>query len=350
MFSSKSLVVGKGLRRAGAGNGVGAPSRRKPSFIGDVVEKLRKIEDCQGLSEEQMEERAAELTDPEKLWTVYFSGIALDPSREHIERNLEDGANSTGGAAVGNPPPSARIPMKLRMVPIHVGQYGVLSYTSLLLEHYGSLHASMILDGRIVLSWSASGLVVPTNQPIGNAPGPSSSKKQSEEAVHFRTTEEEVQFSFAMATAKKELVDKLIEVVVRYNKSYYYHPIFRNCQKFVADSVTALGYPVHPKLEGKLGDYFKQVKKGRKTKSEFQSHTELDKYVVKVLETGGVSLAETEYLLSQYFVFHVMSMTESERPEKWVCQVGGGCGMPQLEQTVDLKQTLAHNMFCQSHT
>lgn len=342
MFSSKSCGSGKVFGRVGTG--ASAPIKR-PSYIADVVKKLRSFEDYQSLSEEAISEKAAELTDPEKLWSVYFSGIALDPSREHIERNVEEGSLSDDGAATAHNPPTAKIPIKLRMKPVHsAGQYGLLSYTSLLLKHYGSLHASFLLDDKIVLAWSTNGLIIPTGKPIESAPRAGASSRTEQ----YHATEEQVQYSFDIASARKQLIDKLISIIVRYNKNYLYHPIFRSCQKFVADSVVALGYPVHSQLEGKLGDYYKEVKKGRKHKAEFDSHAKLDEYVGRVLESGGTTIPETEYLLSQYFLFHVTSMTELEKPEKWVCEVHGGCLMSRLEQTVDLKETTAYHMFPQT--
>ena len=340
--SSGSVGSGKVFGRAAAG--ANAPSKRA-SYVGDVIKKLKTLQDSQGLSEEALSERAAELTDPEKLWSVYFSGIALDPAREHIERKLEaeEGATSDGAAAQGLP--TARIPVKLRMKPVQdAGQYGMLSYTSLLLKHYGPIHASVLVDDKIVLLWNTSGLVIPTGKPIEASSDPDALPGTEEYCI----TEEELQCSFDSAVARKDILDKLIAVIVRYNKTYLYHSIFRSCQKFVADSVVALGYPVHPKLVGQLGDYFKEVKKTRKHKIGFETHAMLDDYVGRALESsGGGVVPDAEYLLSEYFQFHVTSMTESERPEKWVCEEKGGCCMSHLEQTVDLKQTVAYRM-CRS--
>lgn len=314
-----------------------APTIR-PSYFNDVVKKLRNVD--QGISEEDLPGKVEELTEEGTLWSVYFSGIVLDPARDHIEKNL-DGPGSTDA------PRGPGVPIKLRLTPVRGGgQYGVLSFTSMLLEHYGPIHASMVVGGAVVLEWGVFGLIIPTGVPI---PPPEEVLRHPEAAevaaANPERLEEMIVQEFETTLARKEHVDQLIKVVVRYNKNYLYHPIFRNCQKFVHDCLSALAYPIPPKLEGRLGDYIQAVKKGRRRNIDFGSHQDLDAYVGRVLESGGTTPLEAEYLLAQYFLFHVTSMTESARPERWTCAMRG-CLMSRLENSVgELKDTIAYRMF-----
>ena len=345
MFSKGSLASVKVFHRH---SGKGAPVTR-PAYLLDVVRKLRNLEDFQGLSEEELNNKADELTDPVKLWSLYFSGVVLDPARDHIEMNLqgvsESEATPSSEAHAGQ---THSIPIKLRIVPVRSrGQYGAQSFTSLMLEHYGALHASLLVCDAVQLEWSTAGLVVPTGKAIPPDAQEASAKLATAGELsdqHYSTIEEVIVQEFEAAHIKKERMDRLINIVSRYNKSYFYHPIFRSCQKFVADSMSSLGYPVHPELEGSLGNYYKEVKKGVKQSLTFNSHADLDTYVEHALESRGVTLPEAEYLMSRYFLFHVTSMTESKTVDRWQCQVQS-CRMAQLEATFDLCETLAYSLL-----
>lgn len=330
--------------------GAGAPTiGPRPSYSHDVIKKLRTVKDFHGLSDDDLSKMAEELTDVGKLWSVYFSGIVLDPARERIERNLEL------DRAAEALPHTASIPITIQLKPVHdSSRYGIQSLTSVLLKHYGSLHASLVVSGTVVLKWNTSGLVIPTGKPIQptSLKQPASKKPSSKAAAdsdrargEHMTPEDEILQEFDITHAKKEHIDKLLSIIVRYNRNYLYHPIFRNCQKFVADALVALGYPVHPMLEGKLSDYYSEVKKkGRRSKLALDTHADLDAYVGRVLESGGTTLPETEYLLCQYFSFHVTSLTDCEKPERWMCETRG-CLMPQLEKTIEFKDTIACHML-----
>lgn len=357
MFSKFSSLSGScGSGKAFGKHGAGAPAMR-PSYFRDVTKKLRSVERLRSLSEEEVEGMVEELTEEERLWSVYFSGMVLDPAREHIERKLD---GEEGNVSPGDDKShKAGVLIKLQCKKVcGSGQYGVQSFTSSLLKHYGPIHASVLVGGVIVLEWETSGLVIPTGKTLPLA-SESVRSAHALESVASKvstgtegsiplpeqhvTPEEEILQEFETTLAKKEVIDKLVGVIVKYNKSYLYHPIFRNCQKFVSDCLVALGRHIPPKLEGELGDYMKEVKKGRKRRMDFESHADLDMYVGGVLESAKTSLLEKEYLLTQYFLFHVTSMTECEKLERWMCRVEG-CRMAHLEQSVDFKSTIAYRM------
>lgn len=328
-----------------------APTIR-PAYINGVIKRVRKIDGS--CTEEQLLARASELTNHNELWSIYFSGIVLDPARDRIGKALDTGEGS-------GKLPAAKVPVKLQLKPISfAGTFGQReSLTSFLLENYGSLHASVLLDNEVVLEWNTAGLVIPTGKAIiipAQLPQTTAAAGGSINNEASQSAEEEISYEFEAVAAKKEFFDKIIKVIVRYNRHYSYHPIFRNCQKFVADLMQELAYPKHAKLEGRLGDYYTELKKLYHSKpAGFGSHAELNRYVKGYLKSDKVTPLKTEWLLSQYFLFHMTSMTESERPERWVCQEvdieegegpeGQDCLMLQLERRLDLKTTVAYRVL-----
>lgn len=347
-FSSGSCGSGKLF---GKQHGAGAPTAR-PAYLKEVVKKLKTLPEFAELREDRLTERAEELTDPEKLWSVHLSGLVLDPARDRIGKTL----SGEGGGEIPH-----GVGIKLKFVPVRASgyyQYGTSPLTSLLLERYGPIRASILVAGAIVLEWNTSGLVIPVGVPIpasesirdsskcskSVASSSAASSNANAEVSVTATAEEVISYEFESASAEKEKLYKLIDIVVRYNRNYLYHPIFRNCQKFAADCLVALGYPIHLKLVGKLGDYFTEVKKSRKRKIDYVSHADLDRHIGELLDSNAAVPEDAEYLLCQYFMFHVMSLTESDRLGRWVCEVPD-CRKAQLELRVDLKTTVAFRMF-----
>lgn len=347
-FSSGSCGSGKLFGKARE-DGAGAPTAR-PAYVKEAVKKLKTMPGFADLGEDELTGRAEELTDPGKLWSVHLSGLVLDPARDRIGEALSGDDGDGVPKAVG---------IKLQFVPVRASgyyQYGTSPLTSLLMEQYGPIRASILVGGgAVVLEWNTSGLVIPAGAPI---PAPQSARDSSKctsvsnsksiasaassgANPATSTAEEVISYEFESATAEKERLDKLIDIVVRYNRNYLYHPILRNCQKFAADCLVALGYPIHPKLAGRLGDYFAQVKKTRKRKIDFFAHEDLDKHIGEFVDSIP---EDAEYLLTQYFMFHVTSLTESDRLGRWVCEVPG-CRKAQLELRVDLRTTVAYRMF-----
>ena len=349
-FSSLSASCGSG--KALGRQGDGAPATR-PSYFQDVLAKLRSVERLKGLPEGDMERMVEELTEEEKMWSVYFSGVVLDPARDLIDKKL-DGEIEAESQGVNGAPHGAGVSVKLQCRRVRGGgRYGIQSYTSLLLKHYGPIQVSLLVGGAIVLNWETSGVVIPSGKALPPASALVSVRSAARSVApiniegstpHPTTPEEEILHEFEMTLARKELVDKLMGVVVKYNKAFLYHPVLRNCQKFVSDCLIALGRPIRSGLEGELGGYINEVKKGRKRRVDFESHADLDKYVEGALESPKTTSLEKEYLLAQYFLFHVTSMTGCENPDRWICEIKN-CLMPHLEKTVDLKSTIAYHMF-----
>lgn len=334
----------RSCKSCGSGKGSELDQRTSysmPSHLVSVLKKLDSMEEFHRLPKAQKLERAQELTDSTKLWRLYFSGVVLDPARDHIEAGIGVGIYP-GEASSG-----ARVPIKLLLQPIvGSGQYGLQGQvTSMLLRNYGSLHASLVVGDAVVLEWNTASLVIPTGKPIPCTSAPDSSAENEASGVPYPVSfsNDILEQEFEATIAKKVHVDKIINVLVKYNKSNFFHPIIRNCQKFIADILNELDYPLHQKLVGNLIPYYEKLKKSQKKSKTFDTHAELDDAVRDCLQRD-MPTATMEYLLVRYFLFHMTSLTDCERPERWSCE-HRDCLMPRLEQRINLEDTLAYQQL-----
>lgn len=305
------------------------------SCLTSVLKKLDGMEEFGSLTKTQKLQRAEELINPSELWKVYFSGSVLDSARDCIEAGLDAELHPVDVSS------GSKFHLKLQLKPIvYSGHYGLQGQvTSLLLRNYGSLHASLLVGDAIVLEWNTSGLVIPTGKPIPSVVRPTGVK------TLLSSPNDVIEHEFEATIAKKELVDKIISFIVQYNTMCFFDPIMRNCQTFVSDVLKKLDYPPHPKLEGNLVPYYDQLKKSQKKKvKEFHTHAELDAHVQDCLERD-LPTATLEYLLVLYFRFHMISLTECERPDRWSCEHDNCRLMPRLEQRINITDTLAYQLL-----
>ena len=324
--------------------------------------------ECVRISKQQRLQMAQSLTDPVLLWSNYFSGM-LDNCVDAVEHNLEEGElefrssleEEHGKKRMEHRVSSAcALPIKLILTPLHRGGRAVKKFASLLEMQFGPLHASLRV-GQVILEWNDSNLVTPYHcdhaERLVQVSLESYSKwTESVRQQHsdFKRTTEELDFSgeveqiFVIASKKKEMIDKLIEVVVKYNRYYFYNLIDRNCQHFVMDCLDALEVKFPKELNGGLRDYFNKLVKGRSPSipKMFKTHAHLDDYVKEQsLET--MSQHDLEYLLALYFRFHLESKekikNDRKQYEEWVCPERF-CHMDEVEMHVDQSTLLIHRI------
>lgn len=131
----------------------------------------------------------------------------------------------------------------------------------------------------------------------------------------------------------------LAKVIARYNSNYYYDVIFRNCQNFVLDALSAIGCEKKPEFKGHLGEYFTHLKKEGRVKAAFETHQELDIYVRQNL--GTLTQENMEYLLAQYYLLHMQNVMKSSKLKDWNC-THGDCMMDFLEAKIDERLMIMH--------
>lgn len=210
---------------------------------------------------------------------------------------------------------------------------------SILRMEYGPLHTSLLINDQILLEWNTGSLVIPERYDGVNQRYPivtSVFHRVNTVSLIRYDPEEETDLIFRAALSKVDILNALVNVIARYNGQYFYHAISRNCQTFVIDALKAMGCENPPEFQGSLRTYFQNLRAGR-CQRQFADHDSLDRYVTeRVLNAAPereMSVQEKEYLLAQYFLFHIRGITEAERPEEWACPVGG-CQMGELEALV----------------
>ena len=330
---------------------------RKSTQLSQVKKKLRKLPDSEGRDEREITAIAETLTEHEKL-KVYFSHLydIYDPVLEMAEeaeafseRGIRNSVEyqSAVERAEDRITAAAKLPVclllsKLEGRPLHDRFAG--TFAGLLNLQYGAHHAALMV-GDVTIEWADSSLVIPSNHQHAKSIFRADMQRHSKwvEFVSQRRMEtargdmsygEQIDLMVDLTTEKKRLIDDLIDLIVRYNKLYYYHPLTRNCQDFVIDAMKALRILNPVDFSGKLGGYFQNLKKGQRSgllsDSDFTTHQELDSYVVENFDK--LKQDDLEYFLCHYFSFHLLAGMED--PATWECQVCN-CQMPHLEEQLD---------------
>lgn len=337
------------------------------SCMPEVIQKLRGHPDYQDpCLENHLKMEAEDLTDAEKLLNRFFSTITDQLVEEKIkEKELERSKLATtyerGAKAINRVEDAARIQVKLLLryvdrqtsSPRFIGKLA-----SLLKMEYGPLHASLLINNEILLEWNSSSLVIPRlvdpdaiecmGPTLMSAAVPGIKQIQRELSRPFEEYDE-MELIFDAVTQKSEVLQSLAKIVVQYNSHYYYHVIFRNCQNFVLDALAAIGCKDKaPQFSGSLKDYFTHLKRnGQVKETSFKTHEELDAYVRE--NHRKLTQENMEYLLAQYYIFHMQSIAKSNLHKEqtvqqaWNC--GGDCMMNYLEAKVDEKLLMVHHFL-----
>ena len=134
------------------------------------------------------------------------------------------------------------------------------------------------------------------------------------------TTSEDLTHLLHLSLSKIMLVEKLVQIIIQYNTSYYYHSITRNCQTFIVDVLRSFGVWENFKLGEKLEVYLKNLNKGKK--EVYKSHKAVNdrvKYLVQSGEMEETTCDELRYLRSLYTIFHLEEMEAGQVGEEFVC-------------------------------
>ena len=342
----------KGLSKS---TGKPTRNRRTSSDVPGVIEKLRRMDQFKNACEHNVRHKAESLSDPVELVRLYFQPITQDLVQEQPEELANDKSQEVASSHEEQQHISecshrgegvARFQIKLmlryantqRMEPEIMGRQA-----SLLHKEYGPLHASLIIDNRITLQWSDSSLIIP--QTVDHKEVSAAVSASVDDIVLARgqgykpQLYSEVELMFFAANQKVELIERLADVITRYNSKFIYHLIYRNCQDFVTDALVALGcqeslhFPVH------LKEYFTHLKFKGVVEVEFETHGQLDVYIDKCHR--HLTLANMEYFLAQYFLFHTKEMLRADMIGDWRCPLDQ-CMMSFLESSVGERPLLLH--------
>ena len=370
MASKSKSVVGNKVKGKG-NNRKGTSAIPNKSFQRTAIEKLRKHPSCLEIEygddyeygENEIATMAKGLTDPETIMYTHFSQMIHHPVAVKFDEQMEEAESELVTSAeedarrkrsIWRVEDAAKLEVKLLLREID-SQLPVITRTaaSLLNMEYGPLHASLLINDELLLEWNTGSLVVPERYNGDSQRYPiitSATHRVSRVSMIKYDEKDELNLIFEATRSKLDMLNGLIKIISRYNGQYFYSAISRNCQTFVIDALRAMGCENPPKFEGNLQRYFKSLKAGLgEYQPEFDGHDELDRHVKETIinpqhGAGAVSTQEKEYLLGQYFIFHIREMTEAEEPDTWECRKRE-CQMKNLEANIDEQSMTMHRFL-----
>lgn len=348
MSNCKSVVkkrVKKAISTTPAGAGL------DDSCLVDVVEKLKRHDEFKTLTDEQLRQKAKQLTDIKELHAE-FSHLSFF---EHYAGEIaeEEGVSLDHSTEVEKA--QFRAVRRLRTPSVKLFLFELRNPTSRFFSRfsqlfslkYGALHAAIQI-GDVVLQWGTSSLVIPERYDPADPVFQTDFKdvtKATQVAVNIRPKvvqavrrmdyNEQIDLQFDLAVGVEEMLEKVKKVIVKYNKFYQYNVVLRNCQTFVDSVMEEIGVKNAPKqLTGKLREYFKKLtaNKSKGVPSDIPTHEALDEYV-STLDLSASTQHDKEYLLCLYFQFHVEAMKTDKDPSE-ECRVGG-CLMERIERDLE---------------
>lgn len=325
-----------------------------------AINKLRKHPSAAEWGQNQLVIEAKDLTDYDSIMNTYFSEILHHQVSERMDEQLQEGQaefvttteiEASEERSRWRVEDMAKVQVKLLLKEIDTPLPRFANTAASILQmQYGPLHTSLLINDEILLEWNTGSLVIPERYDGVNQRYPimtSVLHRVNTVSLIKYDTKDETKLIFEAARSKLDILNALVRVIAQYNGQYYYHAISRNCQTFVIDALKAMGCENPPQFEGNLRTYFQNLKAGRCQQS-FADHAALDRYVEeRVLNARAgreLSTQEKEYLLGQYFLFHINGLTEAERPEIWACPIQH-CQMGNLETNIGEEAMSMHQFL-----
>ena len=327
------------------------------SVLLGVINKVKKLPDFKSESENTIKEAAQDFIDPEYYKSLFsefnehqFIDTASGVSDEAQAELLADGEETEVAAlrSSGRLAAVCNLTVKLCLARLDVPSQSIAAkFASLLEARYGATRAALLIGNDKVgywsFEWTSSSMIVPKHcerpECVFMARVPSEVNlvhhqldDQMQAAGRQLDYNEQIDLLFEASVVKSKMLDNLVELVLQYNKYYYFHTFSRNSQHFVADAMEAMNIKDPHNFTGRLKEYFEQLKKGLPRKPpSFRSHAELDAHVQANI--GGATPHDLEYFLCMYFHFHFSSRSQSGNPSEWQCQVES-CQMTSVEQRI----------------
>lgn len=200
---------------------------------------------------------------------------------------------------------------------------------------FGPFHASVLI-GDVLLEWRPNSLVIPRrikevhekdnravlfvnlhetsfDSQLPRIPLQYEGVDQETIASHFEMIKD-------ITFEKEQLIDALVDIVVRYNLKMKYGVFTNNCQHFVQDVLTVLGITDPEKaFRGRIKQHADLVmaRHSKEAITEFNSHQELDQHV-KETKVENMSRDDLEFAYCHYLLFHAWS-EKFPFEEAWMC-------------------------------
>lgn len=245
----------------------------------------------------------------------------------------------------------AAFPVKLYLtsLPTDINMSTGNSFASTLETIYGPMHASLQI-GHTMIEWTPHHLVVPHFDIPSDAVIKTDITRSLKIASELRqkareyknsrrgTITGEVDLMFEISKSISTVIEAVIQVIASWNRYKYFHAYGTNSQHFVQNIIAVLGIEELPLPSQNISGYISRLKVDSETHRSFRSHAELDSYVGQTI--GKLSTSEMEYLLTEYYRFHVASRAGAMRGDgEWKCKEED-CQVQRLEREIEGKELL----------
>ena len=281
--------------------------------LDEVKSKLQNHSKHKDLSEDELALKAKQLV----------SVIAIKGLLQPISSSTKQGRRKTSGHG---------LVLNLRILDSEsdVTTASNVTYSGTLALEFGLSAISSVL-----LHWNTTNVVIPyqESQEASSSQlddtylvvsfSATSVSRLRERGVHRSMTYDLIPFiPTYMSTAS--ILEKVAEVVVKYNKTYYYHQIMRNSQMFVKDTLSAIGLSsIDSIMDEFLAGSACETQSKHQSAKHFVSHEDLDSYVGSLEECGGIEHTcnyELKTLGFWYLKFHVEEANQSTAATHlWMC-------------------------------
>lgn len=289
------------------------------SYYPQLAEKLRDHPTFKDCNDQQVAELVNRITKPEELIS-YFD---LTQDRE----------SDSAAALLDGEVEALEVQLVLKHLSCKAEKRDDIE--SMLLQEYGPLQAYLVI-GEMVLEWDWKSLVIPHGKPLRD------SARSSIVRADVRADVREAELPSVRVDLLKT---KVLDLVARYNRMYYYHAIRRNAHDFVCSVLETMNYsPLPPQMQSNLKDYLNALENNISTSiaTQFDTHKVLDQYVER--QERRLNDLDIEYLIVHYFMLHVVERMKHDDPWKWEC-TEPNCKMKILEALINHKKILLNKFI-----
>ena len=331
---------------------------------GTMIDKLKKHPNHKSKSQTELQKLAFELTNPADIKSKFDhllrvgNEMALemaddDDDDDDLLHTMEMKAQHQ--RVKHDTARACHLPVQLCLQKLQVPTLpGAYTFSSWLKFEYGPFHAAVIVD-NMTIEWGRESVVEPHFNPIHEAEFMANVGDQSDWlqlqgkfqmemslADTRRNSEEKLRVLCESMAEKSQIIERLADVIVDYNKNKKYSVFSCNCQDFAREAMAALGIKKPVRFRGKLQDHFDQLKRGNvKVPPELHTHENLDVYIAANVQE--LEKQDMEYLQCLYFKAHLPAIEKSEDPDAWMCDVAT-CKSAELDRLIG-ERALPFNQF-----
>lgn len=310
-----------------SGNGREPPSSSDHAYVPGAVQKLEKLPHYSSCGQRDKRQLAEKLTSTEGM-TTYF--------REYLhERNSFVLVHTPTPSSAESPAsPSQEVNLEESIIlddengedlVARLSCFSLKLYLTVLPDR-NAIQASLQV-GDTLIEWTPDDLVIPHK----NIPPESliqidlslclkTTLEMRERQTSIRQGRTEVDDRILrLCKARQSLIDHIVQVIVTYNRYYYYKSCKHNSQLFIQNIMKAVSINSLPTLSTALSDYMENLKEGRVELPTLGNHSELDSYVTENI--NDLDIGKIEYLAIKYYQLHLETRAKAADAGSitWMC-------------------------------